>query len=81
MEHLSAALAPSLVPQTGKTCRTGKRIRLAGGVTGYYTEGACGAGCQDSVISWSVGPNEYTAGIKGGSEADATARANAVLRH
>jgi hypothetical protein len=58
---------------------TGKRIRLARGVTGYYTEGVCGANCPDSVISWREGPNEYTAGIKGGGETDVAALANAVL--
>lgn len=58
---------------------TGKRIRLARGVAGYYTEAVCGANCPDSVISWREGPNEYTAGIKGGSEADVAALANAVL--
>ena len=59
--------------------RTGKRIRLARGVTGYYTEGVCGANCPDSVISWREGPGEYTAGIKGGREADVAALANAIL--
>jgi hypothetical protein len=43
------------------------------GVTGYYTEGVCGVNCPDSVISWREGPNEYTAGIKGGGETDVAA--------
>ena len=57
----------------------GKQIRLARGVKGYYTEAVCGANCPDSIISWKEGPNEYTAGIKGGGEADVAALANAVL--
>jgi hypothetical protein len=63
----------------GKKRLSGKRIRLARGVAGYYIEGACGANCEDSVISWKAGPNLYTAGIKGGTAADVSAMANAVL--
>jgi hypothetical protein len=69
----------SLTGAAGSKRRTGKRIRLARGVTGFYTEGVCGANCSDSVIAWKEGPNEYTAGTKGGSDADVAALANAVL--
>jgi len=57
----------------------GKLVRLKRGITGHYIEGECGANCADSVIRWREGANEYSAGLKAGSEADAAALANAAL--
>ena len=57
----------------------GKAVRLSRGITGRYTEAECGANCSDSVISWQEGRNQYSVGVKAGSEADAAALANATL--
>lgn len=57
----------------------GKRVRLAGGVSGMYREASCGANCSDSVITWREGNVEYSAGVKAGSEKDVVNLANAIL--
>lgn len=57
----------------------GKTIRLKGGITGRYVEAECGANCSDSVVSWREGRNQYSVGLKAGSQADAAALANATL--
>ena len=57
----------------------GKAVRLIRGITGRYAEAECGANCSDSVVSWREGRNQYSVGVKAGSQADAAALANATL--
>ncbi len=47
---------------------TGRALRLAEGLTGYYTPFACGASCGDATITWDQGDARYTVGLKAGQE-------------
>ena len=63
----------------GRKRLRGKGVKLKNGVAGRFNEASCGANCSDSIVSWREGANEYTVGVKAGSENDAAALANACL--
>jgi hypothetical protein len=46
---------------------TGKPIKLANGITGYFVDSTCGANCSDSVLTWDQGGHRYTVESKAGS--------------
>ncbi len=54
-------------------------VELAYGLTGYFTQGECGASCDDSRVRWVYGGYEYMIGLKGGRLEDVVALANAAI--
>ncbi|MEH1874539.1 hypothetical protein [Nostoc sp.] len=52
---------------TRKTPRlTGKRVSLAKGITGYFVDFTCGAGCSDATLAWRQQGVQYVVGLKAG---------------
>ncbi len=54
-------------------------VELAYGLTGYFTQGECGASCDDSRVRWVYGDYEYMLGLKGGQLDEVVALANAAI--
>ena len=56
-----------------------RRVSLAKGIRGEFSDSFCAAGCSDAVVRWSQNGVFYSAGVKGGSSKDAIVLANAVI--
>lgn len=65
---------------THKTPRlTGKRASLAKGITGYFVDFSCGAGCSDATLTWRQQSVQYVFGIKAGDRASLVKMANSAI--
>lgn len=59
--------------------RRARRVRLGGGITGYFVDATCGANCSDSKVFWKQGGYEYMVGLKMGRMANVVALANSAI--
>jgi hypothetical protein len=65
---------------TRKTPRmTGKRISLAKGITGYFVDFTCGAGCSDATLTWRQQGVQYVVGLKAGDRTSLVKMANSAI--
>jgi hypothetical protein len=65
---------------TRKTPRlSGKTVSLAKGITGYFTDFTCGAGCSDATLAWRQKNVQYVVGIKAGDRASLVKMANSAI--
>ncbi|MEH2239791.1 hypothetical protein [Nostoc sp.] len=65
---------------THKTPRlSGKRVSLAKGITGYFVDFTCGAGCSDATLTWRQQGVEYVVGIKAGDRTSLVKMANSAI--
>jgi len=60
--------------------RRARRVRLMGGITGYFVNATCGANCSDSKVFWKQGGYEYMVGLKMGEMTNVVALANSAIR-
>jgi hypothetical protein len=61
--------------------RRARRVRLMGGITGYFVGATCGANCSDSKVFWKQGGYEYMVGLKMGEMTNVVALANSAIRN
>jgi hypothetical protein len=61
--------------------RRARRVRLMGGITGYFVDATCGANCSDSKVFWKQGGYEYMVGLKMGEMTNVVALANSAIRN
>ena len=61
--------------------RRARRVRLRGGITGYFVDGTCGANCSDSKLFWKQGSYEYMVGLKLGEMKEVVELANSAIRN
>lgn len=61
--------------------RRARRVRLMGGITGYFVDATCGANCSDSKVFWKQGGYEYMVGLKAGEMTNVVALANSAIRN
>jgi len=59
--------------------RRARRVRLMGGITGYFVDATCGANCSDSKVFWKQGGYEYMVGLKMGEMTNVAALANSAI--
>jgi hypothetical protein len=52
---------------------------LEKGIPGYYVASVCGANCSDAQVFWIYNDVEYMVGLKGASQDDVVALANAMI--
>ncbi len=61
--------------------RRARRVRLRGGITGYFVDVTCGANCSDSKVFWKKGGYEYMVGLKAGKMANVVELANSAIQN
>src|SRR5262249_38502016 len=61
--------------------RRARRVRLMGGITGYFVNATCGANCSYSKVFWKQGSYEYMVGLKMGKVTNVVALANSAIRN
>lgn len=49
---------------------TGKAVSLAKGITGYFVDFQCGAGCSDATLTWRQKGVQYAIGLKAGKRSE-----------
>ncbi|MEH2325250.1 MAG: hypothetical protein V7K32_17150 [Nostoc sp.] len=65
---------------TRKTPRlTGKSVSLAKGITGYFVDFTCGAGCSDATLTWRQQGVQYVVGLKAGDRTSLVKMANSAI--
>ncbi|WP_375500824.1 hypothetical protein [uncultured Nostoc sp.] len=65
---------------TRKTPRlTGKPVSLAKGITGYFIDFTCGAGCSDATLTWRQQGVQYVVGVKAGDRTSLVKMANSAI--
>ncbi|MFN6486145.1 MULTISPECIES: hypothetical protein [unclassified Nostoc] len=65
---------------TRKTPRlTGKPVSLAKGITGYFVDFTCGAGCSDATLTWRQQGVQYVVGLKAGDRTSLVKMANSAI--
>ncbi|MBN3882624.1 MAG: hypothetical protein V7K64_18025 [Nostoc sp.] len=65
---------------TRKTPRlTGKPVSLAKGITGYFVDFTCGAGCSDATLTWRQQGVQYVFGLKAGDRTSLVKMANSAI--
>lgn len=65
---------------TRKTPRlTGKPVSLAKGITGYFVDFSCGAGCSDATLTWRQQGVQYVVGVKAGDRTSLVKMANSAI--
>ncbi|MBD2533926.1 hypothetical protein H6G97_32035 [Nostoc flagelliforme FACHB-838] len=65
---------------TRKTPRlTGKPVYLAKGITGYFVDFTCGAGCSDATLTWRQQGVQYVFGLKAGERTSLVKMANSAI--
>ncbi|MBN3925150.1 hypothetical protein [Nostoc sp. NMS4] len=65
---------------TYKTPRlTGKRVSLAKGITGYFVDFTCGAGCSDATLTLRQQGVQYVFGLKAGDRTSLVKMANSAI--
>ena len=65
---------------TRKTPRlTGKPVSLAKGITGYFADFTCGAGCSDATLTWRQQSVQYVVGVKAGERTSLVKMANSAI--
>jgi hypothetical protein len=52
---------------------------LEKGIPGYFVASVCGANCSDAQVFWIYNEVEYMVGLKGASQDDVVALANAMI--
>ncbi|MEH2194613.1 MAG: hypothetical protein V7K98_18485 [Nostoc sp.] len=57
----------------------GKRVSLAKGITGYFVDFTCGAGCSDATLTWRQQGVQYVVGLKGGDRTSLIKMANSAI--
>ncbi|WP_375470347.1 hypothetical protein [uncultured Nostoc sp.] len=58
---------------------TGKRVSLAKGITGYFVDFTCGAGCSDATLTWRQQGGQYIVGLKAGDRTSLVKMANSAI--
>ncbi len=58
-----------------------RRISLAKGITGYFTDYTCGANCGDALIYWVYQGYEYVIGLKAGTQEKLIALVNVAIEN
>lgn len=58
---------------------TGKRVSLAKGITGYFVDFTCGAGCSDATLTWRQQGVQYVVGVKAGDRTSLIKMANSAI--
>jgi hypothetical protein len=58
---------------------TGKAVSLAKGITGYFVDFQCGAGCSDATLTWREQGIQYAFGLKAGKQAELLQMAKSVI--
>ncbi|MEH1940700.1 MAG: hypothetical protein V7L01_10835 [Nostoc sp.] len=65
---------------TRKTPRlSGKPVSLAKGITGYFVDFTCGAGCSDATVTWRQQGVQYVVGLKAGDRTSLIKMANSAI--
>ncbi|HYX18901.1 MAG TPA: hypothetical protein VE944_32035 [Nostoc sp.] len=65
---------------TRKTPRlTGKPVSLTKGITGYFVDFSCGAGCSDATLTWRQQGVQYVVGVKAGERTSLIKMANSAI--
>lgn len=59
---------------------TGREVRLARGIAGYFVDATCEAYCSDSTLTWDQGGYRYTVGIKAAKAEKLMKVANSAIR-
>jgi hypothetical protein len=57
----------------------GTPVRLARGITGYFTRFTCGASCDESYLRWDYRGYRYTVGLKAGLRPRVVRVANSAI--
>lgn len=57
----------------------GKLVRLIRGITGYFVDATCGAGCSDATVSWDQHNDRYSVGLKAGARPLLVHMANSAI--
>lgn len=60
---------------------SGRRVRLAGGITGYFVDSKCGASCSDSEMRWDQNGYRYMVSLKAGALKDVVKIADSAIRN
>ncbi|MEH2434799.1 MAG: hypothetical protein V7K25_11210 [Nostoc sp.] len=58
---------------------TGKPVSLARGITGYFVDFSCGAGCSDATLTWRQQGVQYVVGVKAGDRTSLVKMANSAI--
>src|ERR1700730_3850442 len=61
--------------------RRARRVRLRGGITGYFVDVTCGANCSDSKVFWKKDGYEDMVGLKAGKMANVVELANSAIQN
>jgi hypothetical protein len=61
--------------------RRARRVRLRGGIIGYFVDSTCGANCSDSKVYWKRGGYEYMVGLKAARMANVVQLANSAIQN
>ncbi|MBD2243544.1 hypothetical protein [Nostoc sp. FACHB-888] len=75
--RLGVVSAESVTRQTPRM--TGKRISLAKGITGYFVDFTCGAGCSDATLTWRQQGVQYVMGLKAGERTSLVKMASSAI--
>ncbi|MBD2691005.1 hypothetical protein [Anabaena catenula] len=58
---------------------TGKAISLGKGITGYFVDFQCGAGCSDATLTWRKNGVQYEIGLKAGNQTELLEMVKSVI--
>ncbi|MEH2404819.1 hypothetical protein [Nostoc sp.] len=58
---------------------SGKPVSLAKGITGYFVDFTCGAGCSDATLTWRQQGVQYVVGVKAGDRTSLVKMANSAI--
>ncbi|MDQ3258518.1 MAG: hypothetical protein M3R15_32325 [Acidobacteriota bacterium] len=56
-----------------------RRVKLSGGIVGYFVDATCGANCNDSKVYWKQGGYEYMVGLKAEKVSQVVKLANSAI--
>ena len=75
--HLGVVSAEAVTHKTPRL--SGKAVSLAKGITGYFVDFTCGAGCSDATLTWRQEGVQYVVGLKAGDRTSLIKMANSAI--
>jgi hypothetical protein len=75
--RLGVVSAEAVTPKTPRL--TGKSVSFAKGITGYFVDFTCGAGCSDATLTWRQQGVQYVVGVKAGDGTSLAKMANSAI--
>lgn len=75
--RLGAVTAEAVTRKTPRL--TGKRVSLSKGITAYFVDFTCGAGCSDATLTWRQEGVQYVVGLKAGDRTSLIKMANSAI--